>query len=421
MIIPSIDISGGQAVQLVEGETLAIAAGDPRPLLDRFGLIGEVAVIDIDAARGEGDNGDLVAELCRQGRVRVGGGIRDIPTALHWLDLGAEKVIIGTAATPELLGELPTDRVIVALDSRDGEVLTHGWRESSGTDLMTRIEELRDLCGGFLITFIEREGRLGGTDLERAKEVVAAAAPARVTIAGGIRSAEEVAILDRRGADAQVGMALYTGELTMADALAATLITDRPDGLWPTVVVDESGTALGQVYSSAESLKRAIEEKRGIYHSRSRGVWVKGETSGATQELLTVDVDCDRDSLRFAVRQEGPGFCHTGDRSCWGEDRGIGRLQRRLSTMALSADLGSNTRKLLDDPGLLAAKLSEEAAELGAAESQDQTIHEAADLLYFLMVRLTASGSDIHDVAIELDRRERRVTRRPMIAKENGR
>ena len=421
MIIPSIDISGGQAVQLVEGETLAIAAGDPRPLLDRFGLIGDVAVIDIDAARGEGDNGDLVAELCRQGRVRVGGGIRDIPTALHWLDLGAEKVIIGTAATPELLGELPTDRVIVALDSRDGEVLTHGWRESSGTDLMTRIEELRDLCGGFLITFIEREGRLGGTDLERAKEVVAAAAPARVTIAGGIRSAEEVAILDRRGADAQVGMALYTGELTMADALAATLITDRPDGLWPTVVVDESGTALGQVYSSAESLKRAIEEKRGIYHSRSRGVWVKGETSGATQQLLTVDVDCDRDSLRFAVRQEGPGFCHTGDRSCWGEDRGIGRLQRRLSTMALSADLGSNTRKLLDDPELLAAKLSEEAAELGAAESQDQTIHEAADLLYFLMVRLTASGSDIHDVATELDRRERRVTRRPMIAKENGR
>jgi phosphoribosyl-AMP cyclohydrolase / phosphoribosyl-ATP pyrophosphohydrolase len=421
MIIPSIDISRGQAVQLVEGETLAIEAGDPGPLLDRFGLIGEVAVIDIDAARGEGDNGDLVAELCRRGRVRVGGGIRDIPAALHWLDLGAQKVIIGTAATPELLGELPADRVIVALDSRDGEVLTHGWRESSGTDLMTRIEELRGLCDGFLITFIEREGRLEGTDLERAREVVAAAAPTRVTIAGGIRSAEEVAILDRLGADAQVGMALYTGELTMADALAATMITDRPDGLWPTVVVDEFGTALGQVYSSAESLNRAIEERRGIYHSRSRGVWVKGETSGATQELLTVGVDCDRDSLRFAVRQEGAGFCHTGDRSCWGEDRGIGRLQRRLSTIAVSGEPGSNTRKLLDDPGLLAAKLSEEAAELGAADSQEQTIHEAADLLYFLMVRLTASGSDIHDVAIELDRRERRVTRRPMIAKENGR
>jgi phosphoribosyl-AMP cyclohydrolase / phosphoribosyl-ATP pyrophosphohydrolase len=421
MIIPSIDISGGQAVQLVEGETLVIEAGDPRPLLDLFGLIGEVALIDIDAARGDGDNRDLVAELCRRGQVRVGGGIRDIPTALHWLDVGAEKVIIGTAATPELLGALPADRVIVALDSRDGEVLTHGWRESSGSDLMTRIEELRGLCGGFLITFIEREGRLVGTDLDRANEVVAAAAPARVTIAGGIRSAAEVATLDRLGADSQVGMALYTGDVRIADALAATLTTDRPDGLWPTVVVDESGTALGQVYSSAESLTRAIEERRGIYQSRSRGVWVKGETSGATQELLAVDVDCDRDSLRFTVRQDEPGFCHTGHRSCWGEDRGIGRLQRRLSTIALSGDPGSNTRKLLGDPGLLAAKLMEEAAELGAAASQEQTIHEAADLLYFLMVRLTAGGVDIHDVATELDRRERRVTRRPMIAKEDVR
>ncbi|MGH8949331.1 MAG: phosphoribosyl-ATP diphosphatase [Acidimicrobiia bacterium] len=421
MIIPSIDISGGQAVQLVEGETLAIEAGDAMPLLDQFGLIGEVAVIDIDAARGDGDNRDLVAELCRRGRVRVGGGIRDIPTALHWLDLGAEKIIIGTAATPELLGELPADRVVVALDSRDGEVLTHGWRESSGKDLMTRIDELRGLCGGFLITFIEREGRLEGTDLDRAKKVVAAAAPARVTIAGGITSAEEVAILDRLGADSQVGMALYTGEMTMADALAATLTTDRPDGLWPTVVVDESGTALGQVYSSAESLNRAIEERRGIYQSRSRGVWVKGETSGATQDLLAVDVDCDRDSLRFTVSQDGSGFCHTGRRSCWGEDRGIGRLQRRLSSIARSADPASNTRKLLDDPGLLAAKLVEEAAELGAASSEEETIHEAADLIYFLMVRLTASGADIHHVATELDRRERRVTRRPMIAKEDVR
>jgi len=420
MIIPSIDISGGQAVQLVEGETLAIEAGEPMPLLDRFGLIGEVAVIDIDAARGDGDNRDLVAELCRRGRVRVGGGIRDIATALHWLDLGAEKVIIGTAAKPELLGELPANRVIVALDSRDGEVLTHGWRESSGRDLMTRIEELRGLCGGFLITFIEREGRLEGTDLDRAKEVVQVAAPARVTIAGGISTAEEVAILDRLGADSQVGMALYTGDLTMADALAATLITDRPDGLWPTVVVDEAGTALGQVYSSAESLNRAIEEGRGIYQSRSRGVWVKGETSGATQELLAVDVDCDRDTLRFTVRQNDPGFCHTGTRTCWGEDHGLGRLERRLDRIARSDDPASNTRKLLDDPGLLAAKLTEEAAELGKAEGREAVIHESADLLYFLLVRARSAGVELDEVARELDRRERRTARRPMTAKENA-
>ncbi len=284
---------------------------------------------------------------------------------------------------------------------------------------MTRIEELRDLCGGFLITFIEREGRLGGTDLDRAKGVIEAAAAARVTIAGGVRSAEEVAVLDRLGADAQVGMALYTGDLTIADALAATLTTDRPDGLWPTVVVDESGMALGLVYSSTESLGRAVQEGRGIYHSRSRGVWAKGETSGATQELLAVDVDCDRDTLRFTVRQDGPGFCHTGHRNCWGEDWGLGRLDRRLGQIALSADSGSNTRKLLDSPDLLAAKLTEEAAELGSAQTNEEVIHESADLLYFLLVRAHATGVDLDEVARELDRRERRTTRRPMTTKES--
>jgi phosphoribosyl-ATP pyrophosphohydrolase len=420
MIIPSIDISGGQAVQLVGGEQLAIEAGDPLPLLERFGLVGEVAVVDIDAARGEGSNATLIAELCRRGRVRVGGGIRDVATAMEWLDRGAEKVIIGTAASPELLAELPAERVIVALDSRDNEVLSHGWRQGTGQDLMTRIEELKDLCGGFLVTFVEREGRLQGTDLERARRVLAAAAPARVTIAGGITSPEEVAVLDEIGVDAQVGMALYTGGMTLGEALAAIMHSDRPDGLWPTVVVDEHDVALGLVYSSSQSLAAAIEQRRGIYHSRTRGIWVKGETSGAAQQLLGVDLDCDRDTLRFTVRQHGPGFCHTGTRSCWGEDHGLGRLQRRLTQIAASGDPGSNTRKLLGDPGLLAAKLVEEATELADADGADLVTHEAADLLYFLLVRATVVGVSLDDLEAELDRRERRVTRRPMLAKDDS-
>jgi phosphoribosyl-AMP cyclohydrolase / phosphoribosyl-ATP pyrophosphohydrolase len=420
MIIPSIDISGGQAVQLVGGESLAIEAGDPIPFLDRFGLVGEVAVIDIDAARGEGDNVAPIAEMCRRGKVRVGGGIRDLATALEWLDRGAEKIIIGTAASPELLAGLPPERVMVALDSRNGEVLSHGWRATTGADLMSRIEELRGLCGGFLITFVEREGRLQGTDLDRAGAAVVAAGPTKVTIAGGITSPEEVAVLDRIGADAQVGMALYTGELTLGGALAAMMSSDRPDGLWPTVVVDEAGVALGLAYSSSQSLGRAIEQRRGVYHSRSRGVWVKGETSGATQDLIGIDLDCDRDALRFTVRQHGPGFCHTGDRSCWGADHGLERLQRRIVRIAGSDDPSSNTRKLLADGGLLSAKLVEEAAELGAATGPDQVTDEAADLLYFLLVRAVAAGVGLEEIEAELDRRERKVTRRPMTAKEPG-
>ena len=134
MIIPSIDLMGGEAVQLIGGEQLAIAAGDPRPLLDRFSLAGEVAVIDLDAARGEGSNAELIRELCQRARVRVGGGIRSAETARQWLDAGASKVILGTAASPELLRALPRERTIVALDSRDGDVVTHGWRRRTGED-----------------------------------------------------------------------------------------------------------------------------------------------------------------------------------------------------------------------------------------------------------------------------------------------
>lgn len=415
MIIPSIDIIGGSTVQLIGGERQVIDAGDPDAALDRFSIVGEVAVLDIDAARGEGDNQELIAGLCRRAPIRVGGGIRTASRALEWLDAGAEKVIVGTAASEELLSRLPSDRVIVALDARHGEVVTHGWRQGSGRDLLDSVDRFRDLCGGFLVTFVEREGLMGGTDLDMARQVVARAGEARVTIAGGVTSAGEVAELDILGADAQVGMALYTGQLALADAVIAVLQSDRSDGLWPTVVVDERGVALGLAWSSSDSLRRAIETGRGTYQSRSRGLWVKGETSGAVQELIRVDVDCDRDALRFTVGQTG-GFCHVGTRSCWGEDRGLGRLSRRIDEIAERKPTGSNTVRLLDNPDLLAAKLVEELAEL--MEPGADVAAEAADLLYFTLVKSVSNGVSLEDIESVLDSRERRVSRRPMTAKE---
>src|ERR671910_2505805 len=172
-----------------------------------------------------------------------------------------------------------------ALDARHGEVVVEGWQKRTGQGVLERIAALQALVGGFLVTFVEREGRLQGTDLDFAKEIRAAAGDATVTIAGGITTAEEVALLDRLGCDAQVGMALYAGRLELAEAFAAPLKSDRPDGLWPTVVVDERGIALGLCYSDLESLRAALERGQGVYRSRSRGLWIKGATSGATQEL----------------------------------------------------------------------------------------------------------------------------------------
>ena len=426
MIIPSIDIMNGNAVQLVGGRRLEIDAGDPRPIMESFRMVGEVAVIDLDAALGRGSNAELIAELCRMGPCRVGGGIRDEAAAAGWLDAGAARVILGTAARPDVLANLPADRVIAALDARDGRVVYHGWTRETGATIDERMAVLQGLVGGFLITTIEREGRLGGADLALAERLVAAAGPARLTLAGGVCTAGEVARLDRLGCDAQVGMALYSGRMLLADAVSALSTSDRPDGLIPTVIVDERGVALGLAHSDPESLRRAIAGRRGIYRSRSRGIWVKGETSGDTQELLRVDWDCDRDCLRFTVRQRGRGHCHQGTRSCWGPDAGLGGLERRIAGRIGGGDApdaphapdpASYSARLLREPALLEAKLREELEEFIAADGPAHAAEEAADVLYFLSIAMRLAGVRLAEVERVLDGRAGRITRRPGQAK----
>ncbi len=420
MIIPSIDLMNGRAVQLVGGRDLELDAGDPGPIAERFAIAGEIAVVDLDAALGRGSNAGVIHELLRIAPCRVGGGIRTVDAAMHWLDAGACKVMLGTAATPEVLEQLPRDRVVAALDCFDGEVVVNGWRTRTGELVVTKLRELQPLAGGFLVTFVEREGRLGGTRLEAVEELVRAAADSRLTIAGGVASTDEIRELDCFGADAQVGMALYKGRFSLAEAIAAPLTSDRPDGLWPTVVVDEVGVALGLTYSSRESLERAVETRRGVYQSRSRGIWVKGETSGSAQHLLRVDLDCDRDTMRFTVRQREPGFCHRNRYTCWGEADGLFSLARRLRGRMTDSPPGSYTRRLLDDPGLLRAKLIEEAGELADATTGADVTAEAADLLYFSLTTMTRCGVTLADIDAELARRARKVSRRPGNAKGNS-
>ncbi len=417
MIIPSIDIAGGRTVQLVGGRDLALEAGDPEVWLDRFSVAGEVAVVDLDGAMTSGTNRDLIRRLCQRADCRVGGGIRTYEQARDWLDAGARRIVIGTAADASLLGRLPRERTIAALDALDGDVVVDGWRQKTGRRVIERMLELRDHVGGFLVTFVEREGRMQGIDPIAIGPLVEAAGDARVTIAGGVTTADDVATLDRLGADAQVGMALYTGRLALADAIAAPLQSDRPDGLFATVVTDERGVALGLAWSSRESLRRAIDEQRGIYHSRARGIWVKGESSGATQELLQVALDCDRDVIRFTVRQGGPGFCHAGTTTCWGPATGMQALEQTLASRRATPVAGSYTQRLWNDPGLLASKLVEEAGEVATAGSREAVVSEVADLVYFALVRLHGAGATMADVDRVLARRGLSVTRRPGDAK----
>jgi phosphoribosyl-ATP pyrophosphohydrolase len=420
MIVPSIDIRGGRAVQLRRGRELILDGGSPLERLEEFSVAGEVAVVDLDAAVGTGSNTALVREMVRLAPCRVGGGIRSLEAARRWLDDGAAHIVIGTAATVELCSALSRDRVIVAADAIRGRVVVDGWRQSTDETVFDRIRTFAPVVGGFLITQVEHEGGLAGFDRDLVREVVAAAGAARVTAAGGITSPADVSFLDAIGADAQVGMALYSGAMSLGAALAAPLRKPVNGHTWPTVVCDESGRALGLVWSTRESLERAVRERRGVYWSRSREeLWTKGESSGAMQTLLRVDLDCDRDAIRFVVRQHGTGFCHTGSWSCWPESFSLATLERIIADRGVRRPEASGTRRLLDDPALLRSKLLEEAGELADASNRSEVAHEMADLVYFALVVAARGEVTLPAMLRELELRHGRITPRPMVGKSH--
>lgn len=413
MIIPSIDLQGGNAVQLIGGKEFAVDGGDPHAWAKTFGLAGEIGVIDLDAALGKGSNRDIIVEILKTHRCRVGGGIRTIEDATFYLDAGAKQVIIGTKATPAFVSQLPKQRVMAALDTVHGEVVTEGWQTNTKEPIEARIAELRDFVGGFLVTFVEREGRMVSMDMDRCRELKDLCGDVPLTVAGGLSTVEEVAELDAMGIDVQVGMALYTKKIEYVDAVLAPIKQRLPDSLWPTVVCNEQGVALGLVWSNEESVRLAFKEHRGIYYSRSRKqIWRKGQSSGAIQTLLRVDLDCDRDALKFTVRQEGSGFCHRGTKTCWGDVSSLYGLDDVLAQRKLDAPEGSYSARLFAEPGLLEAKLVEEATELSEATSPDHTVAEAADVLYFTAAKLAQQGKTLSDVERELYRRSLKLSRR---------
>jgi phosphoribosyl-ATP pyrophosphohydrolase/phosphoribosyl-AMP cyclohydrolase len=417
VIIPSIALQAGRVLETGLADTTPRDASEPAAVARRLAVAGELAVTDVDAALGRGHNRTRIEELLTIAPCRVGGGIRDMGTAEYWLDKGATRIVVGTAATPELLRQLPRGRVLAALDvAPTGEVLVDGRRRGSGYSARAAVDRLRDGVAGFVLTLLDRPSGLApdARDLiDLIGGLVRAAHPARVTLAIPALDASEVAALDALGVDVQVGQALHDGTLQLADAITASLRSPPPEGLWPTVVCDEHGVALGLCYSNAASVREALRVRRGIYASRHDGRLVTHGDGGANwQDLLRVEADAARETLRFTVRQHGGGFAEPDRWTSWGPGQGLPALARRLMDRVGFAPVGSYTRRLLDDPKLLRAKLLEEARELAQARGADEIVWEAADVFYFTMVSLARAGVPLADVGQELDRRARKLVRR---------
>lgn len=224
MVIPAIDFQGGRVVQLVQGERPALTR-ELEPMLEEFRGFPLLQIIDLDAAKGEGNNRDLVRRCCNAGyRVRVGGGIRSRARAEEVLGWGAEQIIVSSAVfgpaglNPEFLPalvDLGRERLLVAVDARQGRVAVHGWRTLLPLSPLEAMRQAEPYCGEFLYTHVDTEGLMGGIPLETIR-ALRAGTGRTLSVAGGISSLAEIEQLEAMPCHSVLGMAIYTGKLSLA-------------------------------------------------------------------------------------------------------------------------------------------------------------------------------------------------------------
>jgi phosphoribosylformimino-5-aminoimidazole carboxamide ribotide isomerase len=230
VLIPSIDLQGGRIVQLVQGERLAVESDDVEGWVRKFARYPKIQLIDLDAAKNNGDNHALVASICRRLPCRVGGGIRNAGRAAAVISGGALKVIVGSAlfrdgrpnldVASELSERIGADRLIAAVDARDGQVVVDGWRTRLPLTPADAIRALEPFFGEFLFTNVDVEGLMQGIN-RAAITAVRDATTRDVTAAGGVTTQADIDWLASIGVDAVAGMAIYTGKLELLPPASA--------------------------------------------------------------------------------------------------------------------------------------------------------------------------------------------------------
>lgn len=392
----------GKAVQLKQGKESEkqLEREDVIELAKYYSKFGDIAVIDLDRAFNNGKNNEeLIKQLCKIAPCRVGGGIRTVETAQRIISYGAKKIIIGTAASEEFLVQLPKDKVIVAIDTKNGKITTEGWTKELDKTPADYIKHFDDLCAGYLYTIVENEGMMQGCDIPLIEEV-RKATKKELVAAGGISTIDEIAKLNKMNVSTQLGMCIYTGAVKLEDAFLACLDFEKGNGLIPTIVQDiDSKQVLMLGYSNSDSLRKTFETGLATYFSRSRNeLWTKGLTSGNTQEFKEALFDCDQDTLLFKVNQKG-NACHLDSFSCFEtKEFSVDELYKVLQSRKELMPEKSFTTKLFNDKFLLKRKIMEEAFEVVNFEQGDGLSWEVADLAYFVLTFMVENGVSIKEI-----------------------
>ena len=249
---------------------------------------------------------------------------------------------------------------------------------------------------------------MGGTDVTLVKSLREAVS-CRVVAAGGVSSVEEIQALEKIGCDVQLGMALYTGKVSLKDSFISCLNWEKTEGMIPVIAQGVHGEVLMTGYANKEAFEKTFDSKKLTFWSRTRNVlWTKGETSGHFLEVKKLRADCDRDAVLATVIPHG-GVCHTGSYTCFGSDpdekSSLERLYDVIEQRFANPKPGSYTATL--DAKRVREKIEEESEELCEASGKDEVTWEAADLLYFVSVLMYKEGVAWKDVLDELDRRHK--------------
>jgi phosphoribosylformimino-5-aminoimidazole carboxamide ribotide isomerase len=226
MIIPCIDLMDGKVVQLVQGREKVLEGKSLDEMLAMFSGFPQIQVIDLDAAIGRGSNGELVAYLARHAGIRAGGGVRTVERARELVKQGAFRIIVGTAAfsaqgpnhalLQDLADAVGPERLTLALDSMHGKIVVKGWREATNYTALEMIQQLEQYCGGFLCTYVDKEGMMQGTDIDWFTSLKNATSRELIA-AGGITTMEDVRALHTKNIHCAIGMSIYTGRLDLSE------------------------------------------------------------------------------------------------------------------------------------------------------------------------------------------------------------
>lgn len=348
IILPAIDIKDSTCVRLYQGDysTAEKVAESPLATAKKFESAGArwIHMVDLDGAKARKPvNSRAVLEV-KSGtdlKVEIGGGIRDMDTVEFYLEQGIDRVILGSAAlqNPEFVREAVRKygrSIAVGIDAIGGKAAAEGWTEKSSVDYLELAKNMEQMGVRYIIyTDISKDGTLAGPNLQQLDKINSSVS-CNIIASGGVSSMEDVLNIRDMGLyGAIAGKAIYSGCLDLEEAVVSCQYIGKSfmkkDGctdelgryflkgeLIPAIVQEDStGEVLMLAYMNRESLAKTFETGYTWFYSRSRKkLWNKGATSGHLQKVVSIDADCDDDTLLVKVIQKGPA-CHTGRHSCF--------------------------------------------------------------------------------------------------------